>query len=547
VRATFRLTLANPYESISLPWDAVAMVVDNPTASPIFVRAGAPDIPSEGNADAIVPSAKGRSLTVSGREYGVTFGQTALLTVPSGTVSGLFSTALVTLLSAGETIPTFGDYSFLSLSLSEIVPLTAYAGAVTGPTVDLGSWGGALISIFPTAGTGQAVARVEVSADQTAWRTLNSWAIWPGVPVTLTVPHGLRYLRVAFAATAIPGEPAIGGSYAIRATLTEISNLVYSQAALGISKAVNVAHLGTTTNYFATIGLPGVSIRWQGLTGNPNGEAIWWTGPTETGPWALVAFREQVMGGASASLYRSVGSLDKFLRVDILDTDVTAGGLTGTLTLTTVPDPDLTSYLQNIYAALGDVGQAVPNVNQSLFHLLQHIETWTGQASVSVASIDSKTSTVITSLSTINLSIGTSNTTLSAINTNTAPIPASLTRSSSPGGYNAIVTATFWANLGAILVPGWYITQIQISYIGAAAGPTEIFFGVGTGIGTPAVLLLKSWVYVAVANGVYSIPNIQLDGQRSGGYLIPAGNTNAYVQSTQANGQCDVILTQVPP
>lgn len=576
MRREITLTAANFYTSVSLDFEAVALVVLNPTPSPVFVRTGAPDIPSATNANVIVPSATSQSIATSGREFGLTISATAVIGGGStASVGGLYSTVTVTFLSAGEVIPAFGSYNFLSLSVSPLTPgfIPVLASGQIGGPWDLGPWGGLMLYFLPNSGSGQGVILIEITDDLSGtptWRTQGAYAFWPSVPVTITVPRVARYVRATFLTTIIAGEPPIGGTFFARATIAEIFEANYSQQSASISKPYNISPLGTQTFYAVTVGMPAVSINLNSATGSSE-QLVYYVGPTGTGPWRRVTQREQLTTGLGASLYRSQGSLDQFLRVDILETSNV--NMTGTFTLQVTSEADPTSILSEVLNALGTTYDPV-SVDQNIYQRLKTLNN-------SLSAINVSLGTVITSLSTINTSLGTINGTLGTINGSLGTINSSIGTSNSflssittssintAANTAAILTDTtaiknsvasistaqtrfmtssifqvaglgfpagVWQAMGAALVPTWYITHIVPSIKMVGGGPAGSFAAVfQLAIGPPGVptqIIYMSTthcdVLVAGGAGAWMGQPIKLDSTRSPGLQIPATYTTLF-------------------
>jgi hypothetical protein len=374
-RYAIRLNASQSYASVDLPFHAVDVAISNPTASPVYVRIGAPDIPTSVNADLILPAAKSETFPVSGRTFGLAIGDPASIAGGVSAKSGLFSSVLVVFLSEGEQIPTYGNFDFQSLSISDLSGgVVAFANGTT-QTYDLGAWGGVIIFIAPTAGAGQGVAVVQASADNVLYYTMGTYAFWPGIPASLILPRPVRYMRITFGSSGIAGEPAAAGFFSARASLAEINQITYSPGGLSVTQAYNIPNLGEANKIFATHGVSAIAVSVANTTGSNGGELIIETSQFAAGPWQTVAYREQIVNPAgpalTASIFRTFGNLGPFTRVRLLSTG-TSGALVGTIYYSMVVAADLNGMLQNIYAALGDVGQPT-NTNQSIYHELDHI------------------------------------------------------------------------------------------------------------------------------------------------------------------------------
>ena len=371
MRAAYTLTATSPTQTVQLQnFQAAKIFVENPTGSVLLIRSGGNDVPSSSTANHRVPAGSFLLVPSSGTQFALALDDPTSVSSPGR--SNLMAVATVWFLSADEPDPSFGSAGFQTLSLSALTSgFVAYSGAVTSQTFDLGPWGGALVAVAPSSGSGQATVTVQNSDDGTTWRTQGFLALWPGITTTIQVARLARYLRVSLAATTIVGEPAIAGSYSVRATLAEVTQTTWTAGTGAISKAYNVPNLSSRSFQFVTVGLDAVGLRLNNTSGNL-AQMVWYTSP-DLATWSLVAYREQSVAGFYNSIYRSVGQLDTYLRVDILEIGNT-GPVVGSLALFIQPEPDLTAPLQQIYSALGDPGQPT-NANQSIYHNLATMRT----------------------------------------------------------------------------------------------------------------------------------------------------------------------------
>lgn len=375
---SYVLNVNQPVVPVDLDFPAVAVAIQNPTSSPVYLRIGAPDTPTETNADVVIPAATALTLPVQGYSFALALGDTSLIVqAGSAALSGLFSNCEVKFLGAGELIPAYGEYSFLSLSIADLTPtpLPFVAPNTTSPTFDLLPWGGAVVYLLPSVSTGQGVVTIQASGDQSTWFNVVKLGFWPNVPLTINVPKVARYMRLIFNSTAIPGEPNIGGFYTVRASLSEINQVTYSAASGQISYGFSIPNLSSQSFYFCTIGMKSVSVKVVFSSGS-QAEMVWYTS-SSLGNWGLVAYREQSVAGFYNSIFRSIGNLDSFLRVDLLEI-ANAGPIVGTISISVQADPDLTGMLQQIHSDLGDQGQPT-NVGQSIYHRLVDIDNNTDQ------------------------------------------------------------------------------------------------------------------------------------------------------------------------
>lgn len=594
-----RLTATQPYDSVSVDFDAAVIVVANPTASAILIRVGAPDIPDVSNYDEIVPAGQNAAIPCNAREFGIAFNQPASIASAAATKSGLFLLASVKFQTYDEPVPAYGSASFLSLSTSDVLPLQAFAGGITYPVIDVGAWGGALIHVSPSAGTGQGVCQVDISSDLITFRAFATYAFWPNAPATITIPRVARYLRITLNPTGIAGEPAIGGYLSVRETLSEISQLTYTPSSQPIVKAFAVPALGTVTFTFVTVGLPSVSIASIITAGTPGnaGQEIIIEVAADLVNWRLATFREQ--GAFSGStMYRAVSNLDLFMRISVLEIS-NHGPLNGNLYLSIPPAADLGYILNTIQKSLGD-NQNPVNVNQDVYHELDSIRNWDTQIAGSVASIDTKETAGNASLTSIATNMVTETGNTGAIVSNTNAISASdasidtkmtanntkldtlhtdlnttihadvngaagflttiagaqtraialRTGNVAPGG------AGVFFDVGAILPVGFYlelaIATFQFPFGFAIGGVStnmlEMAYG---GAGGPAVIFYScggAWNPGSGANLTPALigPAVHLDGLRSGGLLIVAGNDHLWVRcgaQTPGNFWYELTLT----
>ena len=519
-----QLTPGNPTASVALSFDAVAIMVSNPTGSPIYLRIGGQDIPVAANADLVVPAATVTTYGVVGRWFGLSIASPALVTTGNSAISGLERTATVVFLGPGEVIPQLGSISYQSLSLSDLTSgPVAFSGLTTTAAYDLGAWGGAILYVLPTSVSGQGVLSVQASSDQVTWVNVLRVAFWPDVPLTISVPRTQRYVRLVFNLTAIPGEPAIAGSYSMRASLQEITEVAWAAGNGQISKAYNVPSLSSTTYYFATTGLKSVSVRLANSTGT-RAQMVWYTSNV-VGNWSLVAYREQSVSGFYNSVFRSLGNLDSFLRIDVVEI-ANAGPLTGTLNLSVQADPDTTGMLQNIFAALGDIGQPV-NTNQSIFHVLD---------------------TMRLQDATRNTLISTTNSLLTTGNTNTGQIVTNIR------SYSNMLRAVFTiAGAGAYGIYGGgnifgayangYLVRALVAFkitgAAVAGGAIRLTFG---NAGAPSLDFYAIIPNTTTGTG----PVMDYDGTILGGFNI-GGFTHLWAYANSANVGLEVTLIVRPP
>lgn len=562
------LTPSAPSGSVSLDFDCVAVVVSNPTGSPVYLRIGGNDVPNETNADEIIPSATQRVISVGARWFGWTFGATGLLLAPA--VSGLTTRATVTFLGATERVPNLGSVSYQALSLSALTPgfvgFGPTSSPVTSQTFNIAAWGGAHVYVLPSGTSGQGVIAANVSSDGQNWTPLAVYPFWPGVPATLTLPRAAEYLQIILNVTGIVGEPQIAGVYHVRATLAEINDVVYAPISGSISRPYNVPNLSSQEFILCTTNLRAISVGANNNTGN-RAELIIWAASSPAGPWRLVAFREQTVSGSFYnSIYRSLGDLDLFTKISILD--IGGGGVSGNFVASIRQTADFSGMLQAIYQAIGDVGQPT-NANQSLFHLLQsavallttidadtsllssvlseltsidghlfNIDNNTaalpatqGQIAANTANTATNTSNAVTQLASIDgkaNNLATIATNTGNTNTNVAAILTGYAFGVSVATAVIAVGAGAWVSSGLALPAGAKVIGMQCTFApGGAVGGGQIGVAWGTVVAGLLNPFLQGYFPAPVAGAPFQIPYQQYGTPYVGGVPVPAapGNT----------------------
>lgn len=587
-RQRITLTRTNPAQSLQIRSDDEAeyLIVRNDNPVPVYVRIGSPEIPTELNYDIIIAPNFREGINVTGREFGLRL----------GTVNGnptLIVGATVVEAIYNEPPPVFGGVPIAgaSLAVSDAFALSAYSfplyvSSTNG--IDLLLWGGLQVFVSPDAASGQAILQIEVSPDNTnvaLWRIYGQWALWPNVASVLTIPRVARYARVLINATTIAGEAAIAGRVSLRTVLEEVESTTFAPNSNSISKAYNVPALQPTGTLFVycSIGLPSIGLRLQNTSGTA-GQLIWRTGPTPTGPWALVAYREQLMSGLYGAIFRSVGNLDAFVQVEVQNL-AAAGALIGNLSATIQESPDLTQYLQSIYHVLGDSQQPV-QVNQNIYAELDAIRLQTDQVEPTLANIldalggplvgAARITTFLnaisaaigggnltTILNAINSAVGVGNLTtlitngnasLAAIDVDTSTIIARLdtliaqpNTSVTPGPINvAVVAANVWQKVADnYFVNGYYTHGISIAY--QIQGPMPDNFFCQVAYGTAA----------AVTSAIYGNTGAQPEGMfpeylfnsggKAGGILQSGGLTSLWIYSGAAPAYFSLNISQRAP
>lgn len=539
MRSEVKLTAAVNQLQVNLQtFQAAALFVENPTGSPVAIRTGGTDFPSLANANHVVPANGYLLVPCQGTTFAFAF--TDAVSVLSTALSNLLTSATITLFDATEALPNFGSATFLSLSLSDLSNgIVGVAGGSTSSVFDLGSWGGAILYLLATGASGQGIVTAQVSSDQQQWRTLGEWAFWPGLPATINVPRSVRYLRFVFAATAIPGEPAIAYAYSVRATLSEIFDLQFSALAGTIfTKAYNLAGLGEANWTFATRGLPAMSVGVKNTVGvSSQGELIVETANAATGPWRTVAFREQSIGpgGLYDSINRTYANLDVFTRVRMLSTNLVA--IQGSVYVGILPGPDLAATLQLILAALGDPGAGV-NVGQSIYHLLALINLSTDTLETLITASNVQLTAINANTDTLEALIASTNTALSAINTLITAMSAKFLQQATGSFYGSQFTCpagtnNVFVNTGVDLPANCTIQDIQLSYnvtlfpLLSIACKVQLWLGTAGAPATPIFIFQGSQVPVDSGN------TFQFTGPVNTGFFVPSGVTRLWVLSDQ--------------
>lgn len=494
MRDRFKLSGSNPIQNIGITrYNPIAIIVENNTGSAILIREGSQENPSIRSADHFIAAASIACLPVNAQEFSVAFADTTLVANVQGFVSGLANFAIIEIIGEGETVPTFGAISFASLSLSQLIPITAFSGPTTSPVIDIGAFGGLCVWINPSGASGQGVVQVYVSETGASgtFVLLDTRAIWTGIPVIWNVPRVARYAQIFINAVAISGEPTPAGSYGVRASLQEVQVISYNPQSNAINQAYNVANLTETNKSFVTVGLPAISVIVQETSGaGIASELIIETSTSATGPWYLVTFREQNIGAGSAfaSVYRTIGTLGPFTRVRLLNTGI-AGALVGNLIYSIAPIPDNSGLLTDILRALGDVSAPV-NVNQDIYHELDN-------ARLALASIDGKTSTLLVSANSIANNTFNTNSNASAIAGSVASIDAKSTNLAAIAASDASIDAKS-TNLAAIAASDANINASLIRWQTGSTGVVAITAAPGAPLNTwnLSALALSAGFYV---------------------------------------------------
>lgn len=562
--ATYQLTTNIPSVRVQNQFDAVAVMVSNMTASPVVLRIGSQEIPELAAADIVVPSASQGTYAVRGTLFGVGFADATLVdAIGDSVVSGLSGVCTVAFLDRNEITPQLGSVSFLSLSQSGLQPFVAFASSALYGPYDLAPWGGLrVLVIADPGGGGQGICSIEVTDTPAGtWKTYGQWAFWPGIPLSLSIPRVARYMRVRLSGASIAGDTAISGVAAIRTSLAEISDLDATPGTANFARSVTVGSLSSLSLIYVTTGLKSITARLN-LSVGTRAELVIYTSSSPAGPWSLAAFREQSVSGFYNSIVRTIGQLDAYLRLDVLD--IAGGGLTGTMSNSIQQVPDQSAYLQNIFSALGDIGQPV-NVNQSIYHELDTIRSivnliesvdLSGMATVlnliknQVDNIHVDTNDMdVTQLTGINTKLnsilgtdtsilgalgsgGTLHADLATLHTDLVKLLNALNNTESAFFITpVIVTAGVWQNAGTLLTPGQYIAAIQISW--QIGSPYSTGFSIQFGYGTGAAVTSGFFAHGGQQPEGFS-PQVSFDGPKHGGILIPAGQTNIWVQSTVA-------------
>jgi hypothetical protein len=407
-----QLTAAKVTGIISYDRTLEYLVMYNNNPVPLYVRLGSPEIPTQRNYDIAVPPNYIMGISVDSNQFGFRLGaDNVTLALVSGVtvIEGLID----------EPPPALGGVPIqgASLATSDLGGgVRSFAGATMLGIYNLTLWGGLLFNLFPSATTGQGVVQVDVSSDGIAFTSYATYAFWQSIPFTLLMPRIGSFVRVTLNATAIIGEPAIAGSYTLRGTLAEITQLTYTPSSVSIVKNWNIGALGSQQFSFVTVGIPAVNIAGIALAGSGASTVI--QALVETSDdltnWRQVTTRIQSMS-IGITLARSMGNLGIFIRITIFEVGGLSGSV-GNLYLSVSPAPDIGGILNTIQQALGDNDDPINN-NQDIYHCLVHIETWTGQGSVSVASIDTKMTTNNTMLGNINTNTSNTHNDLLAIST----------------------------------------------------------------------------------------------------------------------------------
>jgi hypothetical protein len=564
------LTAQNQTATISYDRVIEYLVMYNNNAVPLYVRLGSPEIPNELNYDISVPPNYIMCISVNSQQFGfrlgMSVGSNSLITGTS-VIEGMID----------EAPPALGGVPIQAASLAT-AQLSNGFQPFSSPgfigTFNLTNWGGLNVFLSPDAGSGQGVLFVQVSSDNITYKDYGTWAFWPGVPFTINIPRTAVWARVGVNATAIPGEPSISGQFNIRASLSEIQDYAYNTFAQPITKTFSLPGVSAVQYMFVTAGLPAVSVGAIATAGTGASAALQFLieASADLVNWRQVTAREQRMS-QGITLYRSVGQLDAFVRISFFQ-EVVGQTLNATAYFSIPTQADLAYILNTIQQSLGDTN-ASSNSGQDIYHELDLIRTGGNTGNSSLATIVTLLTGIsgfennISGLSTTNLpflaqlshlaamdSFLSNISTLSAnlsnlptINTNQAGSKADLDiLANAKSGVPVPRTGSFtipvnvWTASSVPLNVGNRIISITASAynpVGVTSnGPIGV--GIGTNVAMTQILYLlnptegtKSW----------SCPTIRYDGERSGGFTIPAGTTQIWIFQGVAATSATVTFT----
>ena len=567
------------------------LVMYNNNPVPLYVRLGSPEIPNQFNYDIAVPPNYIMAISVNSQQFGFRLGASNVV------VSQVTGTTVVEA-TIDEQPPSLGGVPINNASLSTADFLNGIP-AFTGPTVygpfNINQWGGIIINVIPSTTSGQGVIQVDISPDGTTFTAYQTWTFWQNIPATILVPRVSQFVRVTLNATAIVGEPVIGGVIGIRGSLTEITTPSYTPQGQSIVKSYALAASGAQQYQFVTTGLPAISLAAIATAGTGASAAITLLVEASSNlvDWRQVTYRTQRMS-IGVTLYRALGQLDLFMRVTVFE----ISGISvanGNIYLSVPKEPDLGGILNTIQQSLGDVATPI-NSRQDIYHELDAIFLQEVSANTNLSNINTTLTTTIhndlttihNDLTTINTSIGgvtsavntvntsvngvisavnnvtvalaTSNVYLNNIATNTGALAAPLTRGMSANNATiaGILANNVWVLVGIILVPTWYLTSMHggLEATGIAPGTYAgtLQLGIGTNAAVAVSLYATAWSFKVEAvsgNGAASGPVIQFDSLRSAGLSIQAGWNSVWALPSASGGIANfnrivTSITQTP-
>lgn len=538
------------------------LVLYNNNPVPLYIRLGSPEIPTQRNYDIAVPPNYIMGISVDSNQFGFRLGDD---TVTLALVSGV--TVIEGLID--EPPPALGGVPIqgASLATSDLGGgVRTFAGAGVIGIFNLTLWGGLLFNLFPSNTSGQGVVQVDISSDGVTFIPYSTYAFWQSIPFTLLLPRIGTFVRFTLNTTTIVGEPAIAGSYTLRGTLAEVTQIGYTPNSTSIVKTWAIAASGSQQFSFVTSGLPAVSISAIETSGGATPVIqLLIESSSDNVNWRVVTSRVEFLS-TGVSLYRSFGNLGIFIRVTVSE----LGGAfasNGSLYMSIPAAPDTAGILNTIYKALGDQTTAVPVGSfPDMWHQLDAMRIGINTADTNLSSIITNTSATNTALGTVNTNLGTINTSLgntgpivtalsslssslstlhndnivtispqlSTINTSIQTIAAAQARAAQPGAFQWVTTLSgTYYTAGSVLVPGDYLTQLQVSASSGLAAATcpgiEITIGTGT---NAAVLQIIYRTYLALfgQTGAWmgTGPVFTIGGTRSSGLIIPAGHTDLW-------------------
>jgi hypothetical protein len=319
MRYALKLSIPDPKAVVTLQWDAEAVIINNPTGSPVYFRQGGNDYPTERNADQIVNGATMTVMPVVGREFALAFGQPDNIDATAGNGPTVASVMFI----REEAIPSFGEISLANLSRSEqLGGLTAFNTATSveyGP-IDMGAWGGLMVYINPTVGSAQGTVTYSVSDDQQTRTTVLEYPLWSGFPFLLVLPKLGRYGYIQISReTEFTNGSLIDGTIGMRTTMSEILAVQYLPFAGEPSASFTGSGSTDITQVINCVGLESLRLfinftSWTGTV--PKVRVLFETSPDATN-WFMLASGYIELTSAQKIYWQSLNKIQEYVRVTI--------------------------------------------------------------------------------------------------------------------------------------------------------------------------------------------------------------------------------------
>lgn len=351
MRETHYLSNSRPYIPVTLTWEAQAVLVENPTGSPVYIHRGGTDQPNRYNADHTVPAAAVSLIPINGMNFAFALADpNASVTQPI--IGENYRGVVITFLTADEYVPNFGTIGTNSLSQSDQLGGEQALLVTPGNTqqygpFDIGGWGGILINMRPDTSSARGYIRVLAHHTTTILSAgeVCRFPIWPGAPILLIVPRTLRYVWIEIAPESYEATN-VTGYISTRTTLVEVLETEFVPYVLpSIMYFVDIPPVGGTWNtIMPTYGLLSceVVIQWTAFGA---GQAVAYRIETSTdmAKWRYVKGGNRNVSDPNANITFSANRLEQYIRVTITNNSNPGSNHSGYVAFTAkkIADPSL--------------------------------------------------------------------------------------------------------------------------------------------------------------------------------------------------------------